>query len=103
MLLAAMTLDLFAVLFGGAVALLPAFATLLDAGPEGLGLLRAAPAAGSILTGIVIAHRPPMRRAGCALFASVVGFGVCMIVFALSRAVLALVRACSSPAASSTT
>ena len=52
-LLAAMTLDLFAVLFGGAVALLPAFATLLDAGPEGLGILRAAPAAGSILTGIV--------------------------------------------------
>lgn len=85
MLLAAMTLDLFAVLFGGAVALLPAFAKLLDAGPEGLGLLRAAPAAGSILTGIVIAHRAPMRRAGAALFASVSGFGVCMILFALSR------------------
>jgi MFS family permease len=85
MLLAAMTLDLFAVLFGGAVALLPAFAKLLDAGPEGLGLLRAAPAAGSILTGIAIAHRPPMRRAGPALFASVFGFGVCMILFAVSR------------------
>ncbi len=85
MLLAAMTLDLFAVLFGGAVALLPAFATLLDAGPEGLGLLRAAPAAGSILTGLAIAHRAPMRRAGAALFASVFGFGVCMILFALSR------------------
>jgi predicted MFS family arabinose efflux permease len=85
MLLAAMTLDLFAVLFGGAVALLPAFAKLLDAGPEGLGLLRAAPAAGSILTGLVIAHRAPMRRAGAALFASVSGFGVCMILFALSR------------------
>jgi MFS family permease len=85
MLLAAMTLDLFAVLFGGAVALLPAFAKLLGAGPVGFGLLRAAPAAGSILTGIVIAHRAPMRRAGAALFASVFGFGVCMILFALSR------------------
>lgn len=84
-LLGAMTLDLFAVLFGGAVALLPAFATLLAAGPEGLGLLRAAPAIGSIATGIVIAHRPPMKRAGFALFASVAGFGACMILFALSR------------------
>jgi MFS family permease len=85
MLLYAMTLDLFAVLFGGAVALLPAFAKLLNAGPEGLGMLRAAPAAGSILTGMIIAHRPPMRRAGPALFASVAGFGVCMLLFALSR------------------
>ncbi|MFL6245418.1 MAG: MFS transporter [Thermoanaerobaculia bacterium] len=85
MLLYAMTLDLFAVLFGGAVALLPAFATLLNAGPEGLGLLRAAPAAGSILMGLLIAHRPPMRRAGRSLFLSVSGFGVCMILFALSR------------------
>jgi len=84
-LLAAMTLDLFAVLFGGAVALLPAFAKLLETGPEGLGLLRAAPAAGSILTGMVIAHRPPMRRAGPALLAGVAGFGACMILFALSR------------------
>ena len=84
-LLAAMTLDLFAVLFGGAVALLPAFATLLEAGPEGLGILRAAPAAGSILTGIWIAHRPPFRRAGPSLFACVAAFGVCMIAFAVSR------------------
>ena len=84
-LLAAMTLDLFAVLFGGAVALLPAFAKLLQAGPEGLGVLRAAPAAGAILTGFVIAHRPPMKRAGFALFVSVAAFGVCMIGFALSR------------------
>jgi MFS family permease len=84
-LLGAMTLDLFAVLFGGAVALLPAFAALLKAGPEGLGMLRAAPAIGSIATGLVIAHRPPMRRAGFALFASVAAFGVCMILFALSR------------------
>lgn len=84
-LLAAMTLDLFAVLFGGAVALLPAFAQLLDAGPQGLGMLRAAPAAGSILMGIVIAHRPPMRRAGPALLVCVAAFGVCMVLFALSR------------------
>ena len=84
-LLAAMTLDLFAVLFGGAVALLPAFATLLDAGPEGLGVLRAAPAIGSIVIGLAIAHRPPMQRAGFAILASVAGFGVCMIGFALSR------------------
>ena len=84
-LLAAMTLDLFAVLFGGAVALLPAFATLLDAGPEGLGILRAAPAIGSIATGLWIAHRPPIRNAGFALFASVAAFGGCMIAFALSR------------------
>jgi MFS family permease len=85
MLLAAMTLDLFAVLFGGATALLPAFATLLAIGPQGLGILRAAPAVGSILTGLWIAHRPPMRRAGPALLASVAAFGVCMIGFALSR------------------
>ncbi len=84
-LLAAMTLDLFAVLFGGAVALLPAFAKLLGAGPEGLGILRAAPAIGSIVTGIIVAHRPPMRRAGFMIFASVAGFGVCIIGFALSR------------------
>jgi hypothetical protein len=84
-LVAAMTLDLFAVLFGGAVALLPALAQLMDMGPEGLGILRAAPAVGSIVTGVVIAHRPPLRRAGLALLASVAGFGVCMIAFALSR------------------
>jgi MFS family permease len=85
LLLGAMTLDLFAVLFGGAVALLPAFAKLLEAGPEGLGLLRAAPAIGSIATGMWIAHRPPMRHAGFALFSSVAAFGGCMILFAVSR------------------
>ncbi|HET7434567.1 MAG TPA: MFS transporter [Thermoanaerobaculia bacterium] len=84
-LLGAMTLDLFAVLFGGATALLPAFAKLLEAGPQGLGVLRAAPAVGSILTGMWIAHRPPLQRGGFALFASVAIFGVCMISFALSR------------------
>jgi len=83
--LGAMTLDLFAVLFGGAVALLPAFAKMLSAGPEGLGLLRAAPAIGSILIGLWIAHRPPMKRAGLTLFVVVAIFGVLMISFALSR------------------
>jgi MFS family permease len=84
-LLAAMTLDLFSVLFGGAVALLPIFAHILGAGPQGLGLLRAAPAAGSLVTGMIVAHRPPMRRTGSALFACVAIFGLTMIAFALSR------------------
>ena len=83
--LAAMTLDLFSVLFGGAVALLPIFAKLLDAGPQGLGILRAAPAVGSIAVGVLLAHRPPMRRAGLALFASVAIFGLCILGFAVSR------------------
>jgi predicted MFS family arabinose efflux permease len=84
-LLGAMTLDLFAVLFGGAVALLPAFSQLLGAGPEGLGMLRAAPAAGSILTGIWLAHRPPLKNAGPVMIGCVGAFGVCMLVFAASR------------------
>jgi len=83
--LSAMTLDLFAVLFGGAVALLPIFARMLGAGPEGLGILRAAPAIGSFFTGVYLAHRPPFRRAGMTLFVSVAAFGICIIAFALSR------------------
>lgn len=85
LILAAMTLDLFSVLFGGAVALLPIFARLLSVGPQGLGMLRAAPAAGSVLTGVYLAHRAPFRRAGVALLTAVSMFGVSMIVFALSR------------------
>jgi MFS family permease len=84
-LLSAMTLDLFSVLFGGAVALLPIFAHLLGAGPQGLGVLRAAPAAGSLVTGIIVAHRPPMRRTGTALFSAVAIFGLTIIAFALTR------------------
>lgn len=84
-LLAAMTLDLFSVLFGGAVALLPIFAHLLGAGPQGLGVLRAAPAAGSLIAGIIVAHRPPMRRTGRTLFVAVAMFGLTTIAFALSR------------------
>jgi len=87
-LLGAMTLDLFSVLFGGATALLPIFAHLLGAGPQGLGVLRAAPAMGSLVTSIVVAHRPTMRRTGTALFACVSIFGLTIIAFALSRSFL---------------
>jgi len=83
--LAAMTLDLFAVLFGGAAALLPIFARMLGAGPQGLGILRAAPAVGSFLIGVYLAHRPPFRRSGIAILTSVGIFGACIIGFALSR------------------
>jgi hypothetical protein len=84
-LMSAMSLDLFSVLFGGATALLPIFARMLHVGPQGLGVLRAAPAAGSLVTSIIVAHRPPMRRAGASLFAAVAVFGLTMIGFALSR------------------
>jgi MFS family permease len=84
----AMTLDMFAVFFGGATALLPVFADeVLHVGPKGLGLLRAAPAAGAVAMSLILAHRPPMRRAGRRLFACVAIFGLCMIGFALSRSV----------------
>src|SRR3954469_22193138 len=84
--LGAMTLDLLAVLFGGAVAILPIFAEeILHVGPQGLGALRAAPAVGAVLMSSLLALRPPPRRAG-RLFLSAVGlFGVFMIAFALSR------------------
>ncbi|MHB8912568.1 MAG: MFS transporter [Lysobacter sp.] len=84
--LGAQALDMFSVLFGGAVALLPAFiAEVLDAGPEALGILRAAPAAGAVLVGLWLARRPPHRHAGRLLLFAVAGFGLCMIAFALSR------------------
>ena len=84
--LAALTLDLFAVLLGGATALLPIFAKdILHVGPEGLGWLRAAPSIGALLLMLAIAHRPPMRRTGWNLILSVVGFGIATIVFGLSR------------------
>jgi len=85
LLLSSMSLDLFAVLFGGAVALLPVFASeILKVGPEGLGLLRTAPAVGSLLMGFWLAHNPTRRRAGMVLLACVGGFGLCWIGFALS-------------------
>jgi MFS family permease len=85
-LLGALTLDLFSVLFGGAVALLPVFAAeILHVGPEGLGILRASPAVGAVLMSLVLAHRPPLRRAGRTLLVSVALFGLSMIGFGLSR------------------
>jgi len=84
-LLGAQLLDLFSVLFGGAVALLPIFAAeVLHVGPEGLGVLRAAPAAGAVLMSVFLAHRK-LRRAGRTLLLCVAGFGLCWIFFALSR------------------
>jgi MFS family permease len=84
--LGAQALDMFSVLFGGAVALLPAFISdILHYGPEALGLLRAAPAAGAVLMGLYLARRPLQRHAGRVLLAAVAGFGLCIIGFALSR------------------
>ena len=86
LLLGAMSLDLFAVLFGGATALLPVFARdVLGVGEVGFGFLRAAPAAGSVLTSFVLARAGPLRRAGPALLWSVAFFGATWIAFALSR------------------
>jgi MFS family permease len=84
--LGAMTLDLLAVLFGGAVAILPIFAEeILHVGPQGLGALRAAPAVGAVLMSSLLALRPPPRRAGRLFLSAVALFGVFMIAFALSR------------------
>ncbi len=85
-LLGAISLDLFAVLLGGAVALLPIFAKdILEVGPTGLGFLRTAPAIGSFLAALWLARNPISRRAGPTLFLVVAGFGACMVVFGLSR------------------
>ena len=84
--LGALTLDMFAVFFGGATALLPIFADrILQVGPQGLGILQAAPGAGAVLMAVIIAHRPPFQRAGRTLLTVVAIFGACMIGFALSR------------------
>ncbi len=84
--LATLTLDLFAVLLGGATALLPIFADqILHCGPIGLGWLRAAPAIGAFVMAVVIAYLPPMRQAGRTLLGCVTGFGVATIVFGASR------------------
>lgn len=84
--LGAISLDLFAVLFGGATALLPVFATtILHVGPTGFGILRAAPAAGAALVAGYVARHSLSRGAGRLLFLCVSGFGVATIVFGLSR------------------
>jgi hypothetical protein len=81
----AMTLDLFAVLFGGVEALLPVFAAdILLVGPFGLGLLRTAPAVGALSTLLVTTRWPPERHAGPLLFAAVTGFGIAILVFSVS-------------------
>jgi MFS family permease len=83
--LSAITLDLFAVLFGGAVALLPIFAgEILKVGPEGLGMLRAAPGIGAVLMALYITHNPIQKNIGNILLLAVTGFGLCMIGFGLS-------------------
>ena len=85
----AISLDLFAVLLGGATALLPAFARdILHTGPWGLGLLRAAPAVGALITSVWLAHRPLRRGVGRIMFACVAGFGLATLVFALSTSFL---------------
>ena len=83
--LAAMALDMFAVLFGGAVAMLPAFIDeILQGSPESLGLLRAAPAIGSVLAGAWLARHPLQRHGGRALLVAVAGFGVTVMGFGWS-------------------
>lgn len=86
LILPAISLDLFAVLFGGATALLPIYAVeILHTGARGLGWLRAAPAIGAVSMAILLSHSPKAREAGRVLLWSVAGFGVATIVFGLSR------------------
>ena len=83
--LGAITLDMVAVLFGGAVALLPVFAQdILKVGPEGFGVLRAAPAVGAFLMMLITAYIPISKNAGIKLLGAIFGFGICIIVFGLS-------------------
>jgi MFS family permease len=86
LILGSISLDLFAVLLGGAVALLPVYAReILKIGPWGLGMLRSAPAAGAASTAVFIAHKPLGRRAGSTMLWCVAGFGVATILFGVSR------------------
>ncbi len=98
--LATITLDLFAVLLGGATALLPIYArNILHVGPAGLGWLQAMLPMGSATMAILLAHLPPMRHAGRALLLAVAGFGLATVVFGLSRSIwlsLAMMFACGA-------
>src|SRR5438105_9258424 len=87
--LGSISLDMFAVLLGGAVALLPVYASeILKTGPWGLGLLRSAPGVGAAIMAIIVAHRPLRRRAGLTMLWCVGGFGICTIIFGLSRSLV---------------
>lgn len=89
LILGSISLDMFAVLLGGAVALLPIYAKeILQTGPWGLGLLRSAPGVGAALMAIVVAHWPIRRRAGMTMLLCVAGFGVLTIVFGISRSLM---------------
>jgi MFS family permease len=89
LILGAISLDLFAVLLGGAVALLPVYAReILHTGPWGLGLLRTAPGVGAAVMAVALAHRPLRGRSGPILLWSVAGFGVCTILFGVSRSLI---------------
>lgn len=84
--LGAITLDMFAVLLGGATMLFPVYAQdILQVGPKGLGYMDAAPTVGALLMSLVLAHLPPMRHAGRTLLWAVAGFGAATIVFGASR------------------
>jgi len=86
LLLSSMSMDMFAVLFGGVTSILPVFAAeILFTGPTGLGWLRAAPAIGAMIMGLALIRRPVSKNAGKALLSAVFGFGVCILVFGLSR------------------
>lgn len=86
MVLSAISLDLFAVLFGGAVVLIPAFTDkILHLGPEAYGLLRTTPAIGAVISAFIMAAYPPAKKAGVALIWSVIAFGIFTILFGLSR------------------
>lgn len=86
LILGAISLDLFAVLLGGAVALLPVYAReILKVGASGLGVLRSAPGVGAVIMAIMVAHWPLRRRAGAAMLWCVFGFGCMTVVFGLSR------------------
>jgi MFS family permease len=88
-LLGAISLDLFAVLLGGATALLPIFAKdILAVGPWGLGILRASPAVGALTASLYLTRKPLQRRVGKIMFAAVAGFGVATVVFSLSKSIV---------------
>ena len=89
LILGAISLDLFAVLLGGAVALLPVYAReILNTGPWGLGILRSSPGVGAAIMAVVVAHWPLKRRAGLTMLACVAGFGFFTILFGLSRSLV---------------